>query len=105
ASSNAARQQASPPDEAALLDALARLRVHLSLLALGSVSPRDEPLRLAIQVERLNDGLGGERSQAEEIEHVLAELLALGPMPRALWEREADEFDRLLARLSRPLGV
>lgn len=85
---------------AALEDDLARLRVHLSLLALGSVKQRDEPLRLAIQVERLNEGLHTERSRAEEIIDVLATLLALGPIPLTLWEKEVEEFDSLLSRLA-----
>ncbi|PCF94511.1 DUF349 domain-containing protein [Vreelandella nigrificans] len=102
---NVARQATSAPLSAeqltALEDDLARLRVHLSLLALGSVKQRDEPLRLAIQVERLNEGLHSERSRAEEIIDVLAALLALGPMPLALWEKEVKELDSLLNRLSR----
>jgi hypothetical protein len=81
---------------------LARLRVHLSLLALGSVKQRDEPLRLAIQVERLNNGLNAERSKADELEEVLVDLLALGPMPRRLWQQEVNELDNLLGRLARP---
>ncbi|WP_339118146.1 DUF349 domain-containing protein [Halomonas sp. BMC6] len=81
---------------------LARLRVHLSLLALGSVKQRDEPLRLAIQVERLNNGLNAERSKADELEEVLVDLLALGPMPNRLWQQEVNELDNLLGRLARP---
>ncbi|WP_249977632.1 DUF349 domain-containing protein [Vreelandella olivaria] len=84
----------------ALEDDLARMRVHLSLLALGSVKQRDEPLRLAIQVERLNEGLRSERSRADEIVDILASLLALGPLPTALWEKEVDELDSLLSRLA-----
>ncbi|WP_404471725.1 DUF349 domain-containing protein [Vreelandella venusta] len=83
-----------------LEDNLARLRVHLSLLALGSVKQRDEPLRLAIQVERLNEGMHTERSRAEEIIDVLAALLALGPMPKPLWEKEVEELDSMLSRLA-----
>ncbi|WP_447554227.1 DUF349 domain-containing protein [Vreelandella sp. EE22] len=81
-------------------EALARLRVHLSLLAVGSVKPQDEPLRLAIQVERLNEGLNGERTQAEEAQGILASLLALGPLPRELWEQEVGELDTLMGRLA-----
>lgn len=91
----------SAEQSAALEDDLARLRVHLSLLALGSVKQRDEPLRLAIQVERLNEGLYTERSREEEIIDVLAALLALGPMPSSLWDKEVEELDSLLNRLSR----
>ncbi|MFP3343861.1 DUF349 domain-containing protein [Halomonas sp. SIMBA_159] len=88
--------------QSALEEQLARLRVHLSLLALGSVKQRDEPLRLAIQVERLNSGLHTERSKADELNDVLVALLSLGPMPQHLWQREVDELDNLLGRLARP---
>ncbi|WP_447530035.1 DUF349 domain-containing protein [Vreelandella sp. TE19] len=100
---NAARGNAQPfSDQAhqAVNEALAKLRVHLSLLAVGSVKPQDEPLRLAIQVERLNEGLSGERSQAEETQAILEALLALGPMPNEIWQREAGELDSLLGRLA-----
>ncbi|MCZ0928638.1 DUF349 domain-containing protein [Halomonas janggokensis] len=86
--------------EANLKDQLARLRVHLSLLAMGRVHQQDEPLRLAIQVERLNEGLQKERSRAQEVSEVLADLIALGPMPRSLWDQEVDELDELLTRLA-----
>lgn len=96
---NAARQEGAATDT--VEERLARVRVHLSLLAEGSVSHRDDPLRLAIQVERLNDNLGRERSRAEEVRGVLVELLAIGPVPPELWEREVGELDYLLERLSR----
>nr|WP_298250351.1 DUF349 domain-containing protein [uncultured Halomonas sp.] len=95
---NAARRDAASNDT--VEERLARVRVHLSLLAEGSVSHRDDPLRLAIQVERLNDSLGRELSRAEEVRSVLAELLAIGPVPPALWEHRVSELDRLLERLS-----
>ncbi|GHE22412.1 DUF349 domain-containing protein [Halomonas urumqiensis] len=80
---------------------LARVRVHLSLLAVGRVSHRDDPLRLAIQVERLNENLGREPSRAEELHGVLRELLAIGPVPPAEWAREVGEFDHMLEQLTR----
>ncbi|RUR31579.1 DUF349 domain-containing protein [Vreelandella andesensis] len=86
---------------AELEDGLARLRVHLSLLALGSVKQRDEPLRLAIQVERLNEGINNERNRPDEIISILAALMALGPMPDPLWRKEAEELDHLFSRLAR----
>lgn len=86
---------------AELEDGLARLRVHLSLLALGSVKQRDEPLRLAIQVERLNEGINNERSRPDEIIDILVALMALGPMPNQLWRKEVAEFDNLFSRLAR----
>lgn len=84
-----------------LPDEISRLRVHLSLLTHGSVNQRDEPLRLAIQVERLNQGLQEAHSQEEELTKILCDLLALGPMPRALWQAEIKAFDDLLSHLSR----
>ncbi|MGP9679820.1 DUF349 domain-containing protein [Halomonas sp. AOP27-A1-41] len=86
-------------DEAARADAISRLRVHLSLLTSGSIRQSDEPLRLAIQVERLNEGIRQERSREEEIIDVLAALLALGPVSIAQWEKEARELDSLLRDL------
>lgn len=96
---NAARHE--PADETLVEERLARLRVHLSLLAVGRVSQRDNPLRLAIQVERLNDNLGREPSRAEELHGVLLELLATGPVPPSLWAREVGEFDHMLESLAR----
>ncbi|MYL22204.1 DUF349 domain-containing protein [Halomonas alkaliantarctica] len=101
---NAQRAKAATFDTAqqdAIGEELARLRVHLSLLALGRVKRSDEPLRLAIQVERLNDGLQQSRSRAEELEAILTALLALGPMPQSLWNAEVNELDELLSRLAR----
>ncbi|QNI01833.1 DUF349 domain-containing protein [Halomonas sp. SH5A2] len=99
---NQRRQETLPEaHEASLKDQLDRLRVHLSLLAMGRVHQQDEPMRLAIQVERLNDGLQKERSRAQEVSEVLADLIALGPMPRSLWDQEVGELDELLTRLAR----
>lgn len=84
-----------------LQEELAKLRVHLSLLTLGRVKQHDEPLRLAIQVERLNEGLQKERSREEELMSVLTSLLALGPMPRSTWQAAIHELDDLLSHLSR----
>ncbi|MBS9403023.1 DUF349 domain-containing protein [Halomonas sp. TRM85114] len=96
---NASRRE--PIDEAQVEERLARLRVHLSLLAVGRVSQRDDPMRLAIQVERLNDNLGREPSRAEELHGVLLELLATGPVSPLLWAREVGEFDHMLEKLAR----
>ncbi|MEQ6918634.1 DUF349 domain-containing protein [Halomonas aquatica] len=79
---------------------LARLRAHLSLLAGGHVHHRDDPLRLAIQVERLNENMGQEISRTEELHQILGELLANGPMPEGLWQREVGELDRMLETLA-----
>jgi len=96
---NAARS--APPDAAATEESLARQRVHLALLAGARIARDDEPLRLAIQVERLNEGLGrGELSKAEELHGVLCAILAIGPVPPTLWAREAGELDLALTRLA-----
>lgn len=91
----------SDADQARIADSLARLRVHLSILAVGSVRQSDEPLRLAIQVERLNEGFNQERSRDQDVIDILVALLALGPMPAALWAAEVEELDSLLSRLAR----
>lgn len=102
---NQHRQMATPPlsveEQTALAEALAKLRVHLSLLTGAGVRQSDEPLRLAIQVERLNEGIRQERSHSEEIIDVLAALLALGPMPAHQWEKEVKELDGLLDDLAK----
>ncbi len=90
----------SPPERTEVEERLARVRVHLALLAGGQVAQRDDPLRLAIQVERLNDNLGQAPSRAEELRDVLCELLATGPIPPALWDREVGELDRSLESLT-----
>ncbi|TFH88286.1 DUF349 domain-containing protein [Billgrantia azerbaijanica] len=95
---NAARHHPASTEEIA--ERLARLRVHLSLLAMGRIDQRDEPLRLAIQVERLNEGLGRELSRAEEVRSVLRSLLATGPVSPDQWAHEVGEFDALLTRLT-----
>ncbi|SFT78877.1 DUF349 domain-containing protein [Halomonas saccharevitans] len=94
---NAARE-AGTPGEAQ--ERLARLRAHLSLLAGGRVQHRDDPLRLAIQVERLNENMGQTNSRADELHQLLGELLANGPMPEQPWEREVGELDRMLEILA-----
>ncbi|MGS2742603.1 DUF349 domain-containing protein [Halomonas sp. LS-001] len=98
---NQRRRQGTTIRNDVLEEELAKLRVHLSLLTLGRVKQHDEPLRLAIQVERLNEGLQQERSREEELMSILSALLALGPMPRSLWQAAINEFDDLLSRLSR----
>ncbi len=71
------------------------------MLAVGSVRQSDEPLRLAIQVERLNEGFNQERSRDQEVIDILVSLLALGPIPATLWDAEVEELDNLLSRLAR----
>jgi DNA repair protein SbcC/Rad50 len=95
---NAMRHHPPAPEEVA--EQLARLRVHLSLLATGRVDQRDEPLRLAIQVERLNEGLGRELSRAEEVRAILRSLLATGPVSPEQWQQQVGELDALLTQLT-----
>ncbi|WP_136249291.1 DUF349 domain-containing protein [Halomonas borealis] len=99
ATRNAARRQ--PPPAAEVAERLARLRVHLALLAGDTSHRQDDPLRLAIQVERLNDNLGHTPTRTEELRGVLLELLATGPVSPALWEREVSELDHTLDTLTR----
>ncbi|MCJ8284415.1 MULTISPECIES: DUF349 domain-containing protein [unclassified Halomonas] len=95
---NAARRDPAPAEEVA--ERLARLRVHLALLAGHPIGHQDEPLRLAIQVDRLNDSLGQAPSREDELISVLCGLLATGPVSRQQWEREVQELDALLDGLS-----
>lgn len=100
---NASRQQAAgfnAATHATQRDRLARLRVHLSLLATGQVQQSDEPLRLAIHVERLNEGMSQARRRADELSDILTALLALGPMPQTLWDDTVNTLDSLLLRLA-----
>ncbi|WP_043529193.1 DUF349 domain-containing protein [Litchfieldella xinjiangensis] len=99
---NAARRHPSEPTQ--VEESLVRLRVYLALLAGSQVSPRDDPLRLAIQVERLNERVGRELSRSEELHEVLREIFATGPVSQPLWEREAVELDPLLTRLLQAPG-
>ncbi|MBD3898475.1 DUF349 domain-containing protein [Halomonas sp. ML-15] len=96
---NARRRE--PPSAGDVEESLARLRVHLALLAGSRVGQQDDPLRLAIQVERLNEGLGRELSKAEELHEVLRELFATGPVATELWQREAQELDAIFTQLLR----
>ncbi|HSH47813.1 MAG TPA: DUF349 domain-containing protein [Halomonas sp.] len=98
---NAARL--APSDADAIEARLTLLRVHLALLTHGRVSPRDEHQRLAIQVERLNQGLGQPPRPEQELRQRLLELLATGPVPAALWAREAPALDECMKYLTRPI--
>ena len=94
-------QRQTPPEATHVEQTLTRLRVHLALLAGGKVTREDEPLRLAIQVERLNEGLGrAETSKADELHGVLYAILATGPIPPPAWSREVGELDISLAQLA-----
>lgn len=94
------RARHAPPGAARVEEALTRLRIHLALLAGSRINRDDEPLRLAIQVERLNESRGRELSRVDELHTVLCGILATGPVPPSLWSREADELNMLLTRLA-----
>ena len=95
---NAARRNPPPAEEVS--ERLTYLRAYLSLLALGRLRQQDESLQLAIQVERLNSGVGRELSRSEEIRRVLCKLLATGPVSAEQWAREKEAFDTLFDQLT-----
>src|SRR5690554_640697 len=95
---NAARRNPPPAEEVS--ERLTYLRAYLSLLTLGRLSQQDESLQLAIQVERLNSGVGRELSRSEEIRRVLCKLLATGPVSAEQWAREKEAFDTLFDQLT-----
>ncbi|WP_227369142.1 DUF349 domain-containing protein [Halomonas sp. M20] len=95
---NKARHQ--PADSAAIASELASLRVHLTLLTNGRIEREDEPLRLAIQVKRLNAARNRTPARAEELHAILCDILATGPVSTAVWTREVNELDRLLTQLA-----
>lgn len=95
---NASRR--TPPPSEQVEEALARLRVHLALLSGGKVEREDEPLRLAIQVQRLNEARERELSRAIELHEVLCGILATGPVSPSLWSREAGELDGYLTQMT-----
>lgn len=99
---NAARLE--PGSAVQVESRLTALRVHLTLLSHGRVPPGDEPHRLAIQVERLNQGIGQalkpDRPE-QALRRLLLELLATGPVSVDLWAREAGRLDECMAYLTR----
>ncbi|MGO2131620.1 MAG: DUF349 domain-containing protein [Halomonas sp.] len=96
-----------PDSPAQVEQRLAMLRVHLAVLSHGRVPPGDEPYRLAVQVERLNQGIGQatkpHRSD-QELRRLLLELLATGPISADLWAREAGALGECIAYLARQMN-
>lgn len=88
-------EQSEPQAE----EAVQRCLVQLALLAGEPIPAELEPLRLEVQVARLNDGLGRPPTPPEELEQTLLRLLSIAPLSAATWERYAPSFDALLARL------
>nr|WP_298414993.1 DUF349 domain-containing protein [uncultured Halomonas sp.] len=95
---NQARHQLIDSETVASL--LARLRVHLTLLANGRIEREDEPLRLAIQVERLNAAREQTLTKPDELRAILCDIVATGPVSTTTWTRESKELDRLLTQLA-----
>ncbi|GHB17074.1 DUF349 domain-containing protein [Salinicola rhizosphaerae] len=85
--------------EAAAEDALQRCLVQLGLLAGEPIPESLEPLRLEVQVARLNDGLGRPPTPPEELEQTLHRLLSVAPLSRETWERYASAFDHVLGEI------
>lgn len=94
------RARHKPSDSNAVTAELARLRVHLTLLAHGRIQREDEPLRLAIQIKRLNTAREQALSKTDELYTILCDILATGPVPSTVWTRESDELDSLLTQLA-----
>ncbi|WP_106418590.1 hypothetical protein [Salinicola tamaricis] len=94
------RQQQTPLTEDDAEEALQRCLVQLSLLAGEPIPETLEPLRLEVQVARLNDALGRPPTPPEELEQTLLRLFTITPLEASLWARYASSFDALLTRLS-----
>lgn len=90
----------NPVPEPQVAEQLARLRVHLALMAGHPIAHHDEPLRLAIQVDRLNDNFGQPLEREDELEAVLCALLATGPVSPQTWQREVNDLDTVLDSLT-----
>ncbi|MDO0946235.1 DUF349 domain-containing protein [Chromohalobacter israelensis] len=80
---------------------LARLVVQVALLADEPVAAEDEPLRLEVQVARLNNGLGQAPQPDQELAEVLRQLLATGPVTQTAWTTLVARFDTLFDALAR----
>ncbi|WP_110669055.1 DUF349 domain-containing protein [Salinicola halophilus] len=79
---------------------LQRCLVQLHLLADEPIPDALEPLRLEVQVARLNDGLGRQPSPPEELRQTLLTLLSSASITRETWLPYASDFDHVLARLA-----
>lgn len=94
------RQKQTPLSADDAEEALQRCLVQLSLLAGEPIPEALEPLRLEVQVARLNDALGRPPTPPEELEQTLLRLFTITPLEAELWTRYASSFDALLDRLS-----
>ncbi|WP_353981153.1 DUF349 domain-containing protein [Salinicola endophyticus] len=93
------RQKQTPLAADDAEEVLQRCLVQLSLLAGEPIPEALEPLRLEVQVARLNDALGRPPTPPEELEQTLLRLFTITPLEASLWARYASSFDALLARL------
>jgi len=92
AARNAARREG---DSEAANHELNRLVVQVALLADEPVAVQDEPLRLEVQVARLNNGLGQAPQPDQELADVLRQLLETGPIASDVWASRVTRFDAL----------
>lgn len=81
---------------------LQRCLVQLILLAGDTIPDELEPLRLEVQVARLNDGLGRPPTPPEELKQTLSRLFATAPLSLEIWERYQPAFDHVMEHLSHP---
>ena len=93
------QRQTSSPQQAE--ENLQRCLVQLALLAGDAIPEALEPLRLEVQVARLNDGLGRPPTPPEELHQTLLRLLSIAPLSAETWERYEPAFDSVMAHLSR----
>ncbi|MGM8851501.1 DUF349 domain-containing protein [Salinicola halophyticus] len=82
-------------------ESLQRCLVQLALLAGDAIPAELEPLRLEVQVARLNDGLGRPPTPPEELEQTLLRLLSIAPLSLEIWERYEPAFDNVMRHLGR----
>ncbi|OLO06088.1 MULTISPECIES: DUF349 domain-containing protein [Salinicola] len=94
------QRQTQSPEQAE--EHLQRCLVQLVLLAGDAIPTALEPLRLEVQVARLNDGLGRPPTPPEELHQTLLRLLSIAPVSGELWERYESAFDNVMAHLGRP---
>ncbi|MCI0510834.1 uncharacterized protein DUF349 [Chromohalobacter marismortui] len=92
AARNAARREG---DSETANHALGRLVVQVALIADEPVAAQEEPLRLEVQVARLNNGLGQAPQPDQELADVLRQLLETGPISSSVWTSHVTRLDAL----------
>ncbi|WP_110685523.1 DUF349 domain-containing protein [Salinicola aestuarinus] len=81
-------------------EAVQRCLVQLHLLADEPIPDTLEPLRLEVQVARLNDGLGRQPTPPEELRETLMALLASTSITPETWAIYASRFDHVLGHIA-----